>query len=234
MKKYIDRFCGALTVALLVLLALLAVPLALVEKRVGHSRMDKRLAGGGSLLSALRYLGQTEVEGRKIDLFGLPAVAGGATTRLSEDTAITVIETADIGGTSANSGYLDMTGYDRVYAYVELGTWNSSDDLDTCKLQQATSSAGANVKDLTTSASGGNYDTDTPVDADGDFVILEARAEDFDVDGGFKFVRLLLEEDDNTGVDNVTAVVVRHSAKHPAAEKNGAASSGSQVYVTPS
>jgi len=150
--------------------------------------------------------------------------------RLSEIASITIIETADIGGTTATTAYLDMKNHDRCMAYVELGTWDSSDDLDECKFQQATSSAGGDVKDLTTSASGGNYDTDSPVDADGDFVILEVKAEDMDTDNNFHFLRLYLEEDDNTGPDNVTAVVIRYDYAYPKKELQGAASA-SAVYV---
>lgn len=151
--------------------------------------------------------------------------------RLTEHASITIIETADIGGTSANSGYLAMQDYARAMAYVELGTWNSSDDLDTCQFQQATDGSGTSVKSLTTSASGGNYDTDSPVDADGDFVVLEVRAEDMDVDNGFTHIRLLLEEAGNSGTDNVTACVIRYGYSYPRKELQGAASSGSQVYV---
>uniref|UniRef100_A0A6M3XL59 Uncharacterized protein n=1 Tax=viral metagenome TaxID=1070528 RepID=A0A6M3XL59_9ZZZZ len=151
--------------------------------------------------------------------------------RLSEHAAITLIETADIGGTSANSGYLSMVNYARAMAYVEIGTWNATDDLDTCKFQQATALAGTGVKDLTTSAAAGNYDTANPVDADGDFVILEIRAEDLDVDGGFEYIRLYLAETGNTGVDNVTAVVIRYGYAYPKKELQGAAVAGSKVYV---
>jgi hypothetical protein len=153
--------------------------------------------------------------------------------RLSEHAAFTLIETSDIGGTSANSGYLSMQDYGRAMAYVELGTWDSGDDLDGCQFQQASDSSGTGVKDLTTDASGGNYDTDNPVDADGNFVILEVRAEDLDGDGGFEFIRLLLTEAGNSGTDNVTALVIRYDYKYPQKELNGAASTGAQVYVSP-
>ena len=50
--------------------------------------------------------------------------------RLSEHASITIIETADIGGTNATSGWLSMKNYSRALGYIELGTWDSSDDLD--------------------------------------------------------------------------------------------------------
>ena len=157
-------------------------------------------------------------------------------SRLSEHASIDLLDTADIGGTNAqnNGGYLSMKNYSRVMAYVEVGTWDSSDDLDECRLQQATDSSGTSVKDFTTDASGGDYDTDNQVDADGDFVIIEARAEDMDVDNGFDFIRLYVAEGGNTGVDNITGVLIRYGYAYPKKELQGAASTGSKVYVKPS
>lgn len=154
--------------------------------------------------------------------------------QLSHDAAVTLVETTDIGGTNVASAWLPMAEFERVFAYVEIGTWDASDDLDECRFQQATDVNGTGAKDLTTDASGGDYDTDNPVDADGNFVILEAKQEDMDVTNGFTHVRLYLAEGGNTGVDNVTAVVVRYGARNKTAEKNGAAVTGEKVYVRPS
>lgn len=153
---------------------------------------------------------------------------------LSEEIAVTILETSDIGGTNAATGWVDMKGWGGVYAKVEVGTWNATDDLDECRLEQATSAAGAGAKDLTTDASGGNYDTDNPVDADGNTVVLEAHAEDLDVTNGFRYVRLYVAEGGNTGVDNVTGVLIRHSARDKYAQREAAAVTGEVVYVRPS
>jgi len=153
---------------------------------------------------------------------------------LSSDAAVSLLETADIGGTNASTGWVSMADFEAIFAYVEIGTWNASDDLDECRLEQATDSSGTGAKDLTTDASGGNYDTANPVDADGDFVILEARAEDLDVAGGFTHVRLYVAEGGNTGTDNVTGFLLRYNSRNKTAEKNGAAVTGSKVYVRPS
>ena len=156
--------------------------------------------------------------------------------RLSEHASVDLLDLADIGGTNAqnNGGYLSMKNYSRVMAYVEIGTWDSGDDLDECRLQQATDSSGTSVKDFTTDASGGDYDTDNPVDADGDFVIIEARAEDMDVDSGFDYVRGYVAEGGNSGTDNITGVLIRYGYAYPKKELQGAASTGSKVYVKPS
>ena len=151
----------------------------------------------------------------------------------SEDFAVTLLETSDIGGTSATTSYVSMEGFDRAFAYIEIGTWNASDDLDTCKLLQATDTSGTSSKDLTTSGSGSNYDSDSPVDADGDFVIIDIRAENLDTVNGFKTIALTVAEGGNSGTDNVTAFIVRFSSKYKQKQKNGAATAGSKVYVTP-
>jgi len=153
--------------------------------------------------------------------------------RLSEHMSVDLLPTTDIGGTNAQNsgGYLAMKNYMRAMMYVEIGTWNSSDDLDECRIQQASSSSGTGVKDLTTDASGGNYDTDNPVDADGDFVIIEIRGEDLDVDNGFNFIRLFVAEAGNTGQDDITGFINRYEYRYPQKELQGAAVTGSKVYV---
>ncbi len=160
---------------------------------------------------------------------------------LSHDAEVHVLPTADIGGTNTATqdatywgAWHDVAGFSKIYAKVMLGTWNAADDLDTCKLQQATSSSGTSAKDLTTSASGGDYDTDAPIDAAGNTVVLEARAEDLDVAGGFHYVRVYAAETGDTGTDNIAGVLILYGAVHEKAEKEAAASSGEVVYVTPS
>ena len=144
---------------------------------------------------------------------------------------IAVLETSDIGGTNAQAGSVDMRKWNKVFAYVEIGTWDAGDDLDECRLEQGD---GSTWKDLTTDASGGNYDTDAPIDAAGNFVVLEAKPEDMDVANGFTHVRLYVAEGGNTGTDNVGGFLLRYGAKNKRNELQGAASSGAQVYVTPS
>lgn len=153
---------------------------------------------------------------------------------MSHDVAVDILETADIGGTNASTSWVSMKGFDGVYAKVILGTWNATDDLDECRLEQATDASGTGAKDLTTDASGGNYDTDNPIDADGNTVVLEANAEDMDVANGFTHVRLYVAEGGNTGTDNVTGLLIRHTAHNKRAQLEAAASTGAVVYVKPS
>lgn len=155
--------------------------------------------------------------------------------RLSEHAtfAIQSPSATDVGGTTASTAYVSLKNYARAAGYVELGTWNASDDLDHCRLDAAQDTSGTGVGELTTDASGGDYDTDYPIDADGDFVILEMRAEDLDVEGADVTLRLTVGEDGNSGTDDVMAVLVRYGYAYPQKELQGAAASGSQVYVNP-
>ena len=155
--------------------------------------------------------------------------------RLSEHAtfAIQSPSATDVGGTTASTAYVSLKNYARAAGYVELGTWTASDDLDHCRLDAAQDTSGTGVGELTTDASGGDYDTDYPIDADGDFVILEMRVEDLDVEGADVTLRLTVGEDGNTGTDDVMAVLVRYGYAYPQKELQGAAASGSQVYVNP-
>jgi len=160
------------------------------------------------------------------------------TRKLSDEIAISLPFTeTDIGGTNSSGSndalhWVSMAEFQTFLCLVELGTWNATDDLDTCKLEQATSSTGTGKKDLTTSGSGSNYDTAAPVDADGDQVILEVSADDLDADNGFNHVRVYLAEAGNTGVDNVSAVYLRANARNAYSNLNVAAVTGSKVYVS--
>lgn len=155
--------------------------------------------------------------------------------RLSETAVFDIVSPSatDVGGTTASTAYRSVASFSRVCSYVELGTWNGSDDLDQCRLEAAQDTSGTGAGELTTDASGGDYDTDSPIDADGDFVILEARSEDLDVEGADDAVRTTVGEDGNSGTDDVMAVQVAYGSAYPKKELQGAASAGSQVYVNP-
>lgn len=160
------------------------------------------------------------------------------TRKLSDEMAVSFPFTeSDIGGTnSAGSDdavhWVSMADFRNFLCLVEIGTWNGTDDLDTCKLEQATDAIGTGKKDLTTSGAGLNYDTGAPVDADGDQVILECQADDLDADNGFTHVRVYLAETGNTGVDNVSAVYIRTGARHAYANRLVTPVAGSKVYVS--
>lgn len=139
----------------------------------------------------------------------------------------------DIGATNAQTGWEDTKNYSRARAYVELGTWNASDDLDESKIQSGTTSSGGTTAEVTTDASGGNYDTDNPIDADGDFIITEIRMEQMAVDSSARWIRYYVAEGGNSGTDYACGFLSLYGYAYPRKELQGAASTGSQVYVQP-
>ena len=159
---------------------------------------------------------------------------------LVENAKVILLPDADIGGT--NTAAIDATywapahdvrGFHRIYAQLRLGTWNAADDLDTVKLQQCTSAAGAGAKDLTTSGSGSayDYDTDAPLDAVTNTITFDLPVELMDIDGGFYYVRLYAAEGGNTDTDNVSGVIALYNARDKYEERGAAAASGVTAYV---
>lgn len=152
--------------------------------------------------------------------------------RLSEDSAIIFLETVDVGGTVADTGWVDMAGFKRALFKVVLGSFNGADDLDHCRIEASDGVAGGdNVEEVTSDESGGNYDTDTPIDADGDTILIEIRAED--LPDGKTWIRGKVGEDTGTGTDNVTGVLIRYDADDKYEERDAVAVAGSVVYVSP-
>ena len=142
----------------------------------------------------------------------------------------------NVRNTNVETAWLSMAEYDRVYAEVrcDATTWNASDAVTTLKLQQATSSAGAGAKDLTTSAAGGNYNTtNDQLTAAKSMAILECRAEDLDQNNSFNYVRLYAASTGNTAADNLFGFVCRYNAAHRRAKLAGAYSAAVLVYVNP-
>jgi hypothetical protein len=166
--------------------------------------------------------------------------------RFSEDAIVSPLKYANgVAGATGNintrntnvqTDWVDMAEFDRIYAEVrcDASTWNGADGVTTLKLQQATSSSGAGVKDLTTSGAGLNYNTtNDTLTASNSMAILEARAEDMDVTNGFRYVRLYAASTGNTGADNLFGVLIRYNAAHRKAKLAGAYSAATLVYITP-
>ena len=155
---------------------------------------------------------------------------------LSQDAKTVILETMDVGATNSGSTgnwqtWQDARDFKHIRAVIEVGTWDGTDDLDTCKLQQATDDSGTGVKDLTTSASAGDYDTDNPVDADGDQVIIECPTDKLDVDNAFRYVRVYCAEVTGTGTDNITGALILKGANHKKENLHATPVTGSIVYV---
>ena len=139
----------------------------------------------------------------------------------------------DVGGTTVSTAYRSVKNFNRVCTLVELGTWNASDDLDHARQEAAQDTSGTGSAEFTTDASGGMYDTDSPIDADGDQLIIETRCEQLDVEGGDVTIRSTVGEDGDSGTDDVIAIQIAYDGGHGKKEQQGDASA-SIVYVTKS
>ncbi len=102
-----------------------------------------------------------------------------------------------------NSDYIDMGLFDQVMAVVLVGTIGTGSTVD-AKLQQATTSGGGGVKDI----SGKAITQLTQAGSDSDKqALINCRADELDIDNDFRFVRLV-----QTGGTGSPATSVDHSA----------------------
>ena len=83
-----------------------------------------------------------------------------------------------------NTDFASMADFDSIMAVISLGILGASATID-AKLEQATDAAGAGVKDID-----GKAITQLVKATDDDKqAIINVRADELDVDGGFSFVR---------------------------------------------
>jgi hypothetical protein len=85
------------------------------------------------------------------------------------------------------SGWVDVSLFQKFGAIITVGTLGASATL-TAKLEQATSSGGAGVKDITGKAISGL--TQTPTDNSTSQQIINCRSDELDVANGFRYVRI--------------------------------------------
>ncbi len=128
-----------------------------------------------------------------------------------------VLVDSDIGGTSDTTKYVDVKEFAAVSFLVFLGNtfegtvtnWNAADALDGFVLVQASDAAGTGSKAIT-----GATNPQTAVGTAGDQHALSLFCESLDIAGGFTFVAATLTEDDNTGVDIINVLAIRHAARY--------------------
>lgn len=98
-----------------------------------------------------------------------------------------------------DTGWIDMENWEALLAIVQTGILGASATLD-AKLTQATSSGGAGAKDITGKAITQLDEAGaSPPDVNDSQYLINLRAEELDVEGGFSFVRL------ETTLDNATS-----------------------------
>lgn len=106
----------------------------------------------------------------------------------SDDAAIAaVINPHSNGAGTYTTGWVDMGQYEALQAIIATGTLGVNATVD-AKLQQATSNAGAGVKDISGKAI--TQLTQAGTDKSNKQAVINLRSEELDVNGGFEFVRL--------------------------------------------
>lgn len=97
------------------------------------------------------------------------------------------IDPVSQGAGSVSTGWVDMALFDQILAAVTSGVLGAAATLD-AKLEQAQDSGGTGAKDITGKA----ITQFVKASNDNDQAIINCRAEELDVAGGFSFVRLTL------------------------------------------
>jgi hypothetical protein len=89
------------------------------------------------------------------------------------------------GAGTANSGWLSVKSAHAIMAVISTGVLGSSATVD-AKIQQATSSGGANAKDITGKA----ITQIVKASGDGKQVFINMRGQDMDLANGFNYIQL--------------------------------------------
>ena len=99
-----------------------------------------------------------------------------------------VIDPDVLTATTHDSGWVDMSKFERIMAIAMVGTLGEGAEFD-AKLQQAQDADGTGVKDITGKAITQMSEDVSPVDEDNQAVI-NCRADELDVTNGFTHARL--------------------------------------------
>lgn len=111
------------------------------------------------------------------------------------------------GAGSVSTGWVDASLYDGLHGVVAAGLLGAAATLD-AKLEQATSAGGAGVKDII-----GKTITQLVKATDDDKVAtINVRAEELDVNNGFRWVRLTLTV--GTAASLVYGALFGHNARY--------------------
>lgn len=114
---------------------------------------------------------------------------------------------------TVTTGYVDMANFEALKATIVTGVLGASATVD-AKLQQATSSGGAGVKDVPNSS----ITQLVKASNDNNEAIINCQDEDLDSAGGFRFVRLSITV--GTAASLIAAVVEGYGGRfQPAAHK---------------
>ena len=109
---------------------------------------------------------------------------------------------------TVNSGWVSLADYGSIQALILVGTMAAGSTVD-AKLQQATDASGTGVKDITgkaiTQLTAAGTDDDKQA-------VINIRAEELDVNGGFTHVRLAIIT--ATAASDSSGLILGHDARH--------------------
>src|SRR3972149_4285566 len=134
-----------------------------------------------------------------------------ATERWTErNNVAVVIPLASHAVDTVDSTYYSMRDYHKATLLILTGTVPAGATLDV-QIRQATSTAGAGVKGIPTTATADKLITQLTAADDDKIVAIELDASELDVDGGFDCIGIR----STAGVDTVpcTAILIRHTPR---------------------
>ena len=115
--------------------------------------------------------------------------------------------------TDHNSDWASMADFDSILAVIQTGIMGASATID-AKMEQATDAAGAGAKDI----DGKAIVRLVKASDDDKQALINVRAAELDVDGGFTHVRLVLAV--GTATSDSSAVLLGFDARYGPAEAN--------------
>lgn len=123
---------------------------------------------------------------------------------------INVIAPQLLDNAAAVSGWLSMADAVRLFALINIGATDITVDA---KIQQATSAAGANAKDITGAAL-----TQYTANDDNKYASIDLEAAALDINNGFYFVQLSITAGDGTAGAYASASIIRECRHLPATQ----------------
>lgn len=118
-----------------------------------------------------------------------------------------VLNPVSQGAATVTSGWISMAELDSIMALIQTGVLGAGATID-AKLQQATDGAGTGAKDIT----GKEITQLVKATNDNDQVVINCRANELDVNGGFTHVQLSITV--GVAASLLSAVVLGFSARY--------------------
>jgi hypothetical protein len=128
--------------------------------------------------------------------------------KLSDE--VTIVAAVDpvsgASGSAKSSGYVDVRLHQRLLAAILTGAVGAAHASVAAKLQQATSSAGAGLKDITGKAIVA-FDGAASPSQSSKQALINLRPNECDLDNGFFFVKLVITSTDLTSPKSAVALL---------------------------